>query len=153
MEAGVDHLLREFAGLDEEPAAAEGIPAVGDGPVEGTITVASINSAPRVQAAADYVADTFNDEVELQSALDAYHYDPPGVTSMQGRPRVVVSAGHYRVGSASNDVGTAVVMPPATSIVGTGIGSFIDVVNVAFVIELDDYCQITNLHLGWGVGY
>lgn len=140
IEEGVDHLLRDFDALTEEPAPVTAAAAGGfTGPIEPTILVASHAARPEIRAVADFKLDGIADHVEMNQALADTYSAAGGVTD---GGRVVMAEGDYRPSGA-----ILVDQQLGNALVGVGRGTvLISPSDTAFastaLIVVADWCEV-----------
>ena len=121
MEAGVDHLLREFTALTEEPAAVETVAPAVTGGGEPAYLVAAYNAPDETKAVAHFQCDGVADEVEIHAAISAlgqYVFgddENPAESAHGGRGTVVLSTGEFTF----SNPGT-MTLSPGVTLVGSG---------------------------------
>jgi len=69
MAKGVDHLLREFRRMPRGQASPSGVGGSDTNKIDPSLFVASSTALDHVKAAADYVCDGVDDQVEINAAL------------------------------------------------------------------------------------
>lgn len=138
LEAAVDHLLRRFDGLTEEPPTADPVAGV-EGAVEPAFLVASKLADDVTRAVAHFVCDMVADEVEIQAALDALPLDGDGTYVTHGR--VVLSEGAFRIDGT-------ITIPEGAALVGSGVGTVLfdnDAGNMQIIMS--DRSEIGNMSI------
>ena len=138
MEAGLDHLLREFAALTEEPVATEGVPAAAAAPgaTDSFLIASRTYSRPAIVAIADFVTDGSADQVEINAAFTAAL---PSAVGSSSNATVVLAAGRYTVSGA-------ITIPGRSTLTGTGQGSNIEADTAGIQITLDSAgAEVANM--------
>ncbi len=142
IEAGLNHLLRQFNPLDELQSAPEAAAVEGGVNLEPAFFVAASDASAESKAVAHFLVNGTNDEIEINDALNLLP-DPVPVGGKGTGPRGIVhlSEGVFHCNGDVN-------MPGGTALLGRGKGTLFDSNGTTGLrFNLNSECELGNFGL------